>query len=120
MRVSWNYILALVGGFILSIAFFVGCLYTLAGVPTESTHYDYDITQRKQLLAAERPGHRLLVVGGSSALFGINAQLIEKETGHPTVNMGTLLGLNLDYRFYLIKKIARPGDTILLACEYEL
>ena len=58
-------------------------------------------------------------MAGSSALFGINAQLIEQQTGFPTINMGTAVGLNLDYRFYRLEKILRPGDTVLLACEYE-
>jgi hypothetical protein len=119
MRVSWNYILALVGGFILSIAFFVGCLYTQLGVPTHQSAWIYTMTQKKERLAAAIPGPRLLIVAGSSAVFGINAELIEKETGFPTINMGTHAGVLLDYRLDHLKKIVRPGDIILMAWEYE-
>jgi hypothetical protein len=120
MSVPWRFILALPLGLILGIAIFIGLLCTQLGIPTESSHYIYDVTHAKELIAAKKPGSRLLIVAGSSALFGFNTELIEKETGYPTVNVGTAVGLNLDYRFYRIKKIAHPGDIILLACEYEL
>jgi len=120
MSVPWRFLLALPLGIGLGIAIFIGLLYTQLGIPTESSHYIYDVTHAKEVIAAKKPGRRLLVVGGSSALFGFNTELIEKETGVPTVNVGTAVGLNLDYRFYRIKKITRPGDIVLLACEYEL
>jgi hypothetical protein len=120
MSVPWRFIIALPLGLILGISVFIGLLYTQLGIPTESSHYIYDVTHAKEVIAAKKPGDRLLVVGGSSTLFGINTELIEKQTGFPAVNVGTAVGLNLDYRFYRIKKIARPGDIVLLACEYEL
>ena len=120
MNVPWRFIIALPFGLILGISVFIGLLYTQLGIPTESSHCIYDVTHAKEVIAAKKTGSRLLVVGGSSTLFGINTELIEKETGFPAVNVGTAVGLNLDYRFYRIEKIAHPGDIVLLACEYEL
>ena len=119
MRVTWSYILALVSGFILGISFFIGALYTQLGVPTNQSQWIYDLAQKKERLAAQIKGPRLFIVAGSSALFGINAQLIEQETGFPTINMGTHAGIFLDYRLAHLKKIVRPGDILLMAWEYE-
>lgn len=119
MSTPWRFIIALPVGFILGISFFIGSLYTQLGVPTHMSQWIFDISQKKEFLAGNIPGPRLLVVGGSSALFGINAQMIEQQTGYPTVNMAVHAGLRVDYPLYRIEKIARPGDTVLLVCEYE-
>jgi hypothetical protein len=119
MTVSWRYILALPLGLLLGIGVFTGFLYSQLGIPTASSQWISDMTQKKERLAENIPGPRLLVVAGSGALFGINAQLIQQQTGVPTINMATHAGIFLDYHLYRIEKIARPGDTILLACEYE-
>ena len=119
MRVPCRFIIGLPLGLVLAIALFVGMLYSQLGIPTQLSIWIYDITQKKERLAASVPGPRLLIVAGSSALFSINANLIEQETGYPTINMGTHAGLCLDYHLYQIKQIARPGDTILLPLEYE-
>jgi hypothetical protein len=119
MKIPWRFIVALPLGFILAIALFVGALYTQLGVPTHMSQWVSDLWQKKENVAARISGPRLLLVGGSGALFGINAQLIQQETGKPTVNMGTHAALMLNYIFYRIEKDARPGDTVLLVCEYE-
>jgi len=119
MNVPWRFILALPLGVILGISIFIAFLYTQLGTPTETSHYIGDVSLAKEKLAISRSGPRLLIVAGSSGLFGFNAQLIEQQTGLPTINMGTAMGLSLDYRFYRLEKILRPGDTVLLAFEYE-
>ncbi len=102
------------------IGVFIALLYSQLGIPTESSQFAYDIIQKKKAISASIPGPRLLLVGGSSVLFGLNAKMIEEQTGRRTVNMGTHAGLGLDYILYLAKKVARPGDTILIVIEYEL
>jgi hypothetical protein len=62
---------------------------------------------------------RLIIVGGSGALFGVDAELIERKLGVPTVNFGTHAGLNA-YILHRAKSVCRSGDTILLCPEYEL
>jgi hypothetical protein len=120
MNIPRRFFIALPFGFALGISIFTGLLYTQLGIPTEKSHFLFDIIQKQDQLAAKISGNRLLVVAGSSALFGINAQRIEQKSGFPTINMGSHAGLFLDYILYRAKKEARPGDTILLACEYEL
>ncbi len=68
---------------------------------------------------AQGPGGRLIIVGGSGTLFGIDAELIERKLGVTTVNYGTHAGLG-GYILGRARAAARPGDTILLSPEYEL
>jgi len=119
MKIPWRFTIGLLSGFMLAVSFFVGALYTQLGVPTHMSQWISDISQKKERLAARIPGPRLLVVGGSCALFGINAQVIQQQTGYLTVNMATHAGLHLEYILDRIEKTARPGDTILLVPEYE-
>ena len=119
MPVPWRFLIALPLGLALGVSVFIGMLYTQLGIPTASSQWIFDMSQKKARLAARIPGPRLLVVGGSGALFGVSAQMIEQQTGVPTINMATHAGIYLDYHLYRIKEIARPGDTILLVCEYE-
>jgi len=119
MKIPWSFILALFLGFILGIVLFIGFLYTELGIPTHQSQWIYDITQKKERIANAIPGPKLLITAGSSTLFSINAALIEQETGFPAVNMGTHAGLCIDYRLYRIKKVAKPGDVVLMALEYE-
>lgn len=63
---------------------------------------------------------RILVVGGSGTLFSFDAEVATKHIGRPVVNFGTHAGLGLGYILDRAGRILRPGDTVLLAPEYEL
>jgi hypothetical protein len=62
---------------------------------------------------------RLVVLGGSGALFGVDADLIQRKLGVTTINYATHAGLNT-YLLYRARQVARPGDSVLLCPEYEL
>ncbi|MDB5293505.1 MAG: hypothetical protein JWL69_4746 [Phycisphaerales bacterium] len=64
-------------------------------------------------------GHRLIIVGGSNALFGIDGELIERKLHVPTVNYGLHAALGLNYMLSRASKKMQPGDTILLDPEYD-
>ena len=66
--------------------------FAVLGVPTINSRWTHQIWEKKQRLAAEAAGPRFLIVGGSSALFGIKAQELEKVTGMRTINLGTHAG----------------------------
>ncbi len=76
--------------------------------------------RHKEEVAAKLPSPRILVVGGSSALYGITARRIEDVTGVRAVNFGVHGALSLEYQLDKIRRVAREGDTVLLALEYAL
>jgi hypothetical protein len=90
------------------------------GVPTASSQWDADALDRKARLAEQREGPRLLVLGGSSARFGINCGIVETRTGMPCANLAVHAGLRLRYTINYAERIARPGDVLLIAFEYQV
>jgi hypothetical protein len=61
-----------------------------------------------------------LLVGGSATLFGMSAREMEKETGQRTINLASHAALGTAYMLYEARRVAKPGDTVLLVLEYEL
>lgn len=76
--------------------------------------------RHKEIIAASLSSPRLLIIGGSNALYGITARRIEEATGMSAVNFGTHGALSLDYLLAKARGAARSGDIILLVPEYEL
>jgi hypothetical protein len=90
------------------------------GVPTVSSHWDADALTRKAQLAARRDGPRLLVLSGSSGRYGINCGILETRTGMPCTNLAVHAGLRLRYTINYAEHIARAGDVLLIAFEYQV
>lgn len=66
-----------------------------------------------------RPESRLIVIGGSEALFGVDAELMQQKLGITTINYGTHAGLGT-YLLDRARRVIRPEDSVLLCPAYEL
>ncbi|MDB6156016.1 MAG: hypothetical protein JWL90_4469, partial [Chthoniobacteraceae bacterium] len=64
-------------------------------------------------------GPRLLIAGGSSGHFSVDAELLEARLGIPTINLATHAGLGLRYLLEDVRQVARNGDTVLLHLERQ-
>lgn len=110
-------------GFVVGLSLTLGVFYWLfllqMGVPTSSSQWSWAINAKKYQLAEAAGSPKLLLVGGSSVLFGLRARDIQAKTGVATVNMGTHFALGSEYILHLARKVTHPGDTVLLAFEYE-
>lgn len=115
-----SYFASILLGFTLALTLWLALVALQLGTPTESSRWTHEVIQQKLAVAEELPSPRLLVVAGSSALFNIQAALLEEELGVPAVNLGAQQGLQLRYILDQARKVARPGDDILLALEYDL
>jgi hypothetical protein len=114
-----KFVVGFVTGLSLTLGVFYGVFLLQLGVPTSSSQWSWAINAKKRQLAEAAGSPKLLLVGGSSILFGLRAREIQAKTGVPTVNMGTHFALGSEYILHLARKVARPGDTVLLAFEYE-
>lgn len=63
---------------------------------------------------------KILIVGGSSTFFGVKTELMSRCLNYPVINLGSGVGLNLDYIFYDAKKSINNDDIVILPIEYEL
>ena len=120
MKTSWKFFAALLAGFVLVLGFYAAGFLLNLGVPTESSRWCSEIYEKKRLAAGKITSPKLLLVGGSGTLFGLSAREIQDETGVPTINYGTSAALDTDYLLSQVRRIAKPGDTVLLCLEYEL
>lgn len=120
MKAPTHFFLGLVAGVALAFGIYFWLFYSQLGAPTQLSYWCYDINTRKLARAASIHEPKLLVVGGSATLFGVNARLLEKQLGVPTVNFGTHAALGTAYILDLARRAAKPGDTVLLTLEFEL
>lgn len=98
----------------------LGALLLQAGRPTLSSQWIADAYRLKTATAAVITGPKIVIVAGSSALFGLDAGMIEQAYGLPTINFGVNAGLLLPYILYKSKEILHPGDIVLMPLEYGL
>ena len=63
---------------------------------------------------------RILVVGGSSAAFGVDSKMIEQTVGRPVVNLGLHGAAGALYILNVAMVEARPNDVVVLQLEYSV
>jgi len=98
----------------------LGAFFLNFGVPTKSSTFVVETIRFKRNLAANVPTPKILVIGGSGALFGISASKLERSTGVRAVNLASHAGLGLPILLDSSRSLAVSGDVVLLALEYEL
>ncbi len=119
MKIRRSFFLCLALGFLLAAAIYGGLFFLQLGVPTKQWAWLHEIVETKLKIARAITKPKLLVIAGSSALYGISAEEIERATGVPAVNFGTNASLGTAMILHLTRQVCRPGDTVLLAFEYE-
>ena len=113
--------LAAVALFVVISALAWTALYRLDyGKPTRQSRWVAELYERKTRAADAISGPKIVLVGGSSVLFGLRADLLSRTFAVPAVNFGTHAGLDLDYILYRSMQVVRPGDMVLLCIEYEM
>lgn len=76
-------------------------------------------TRAKHQRLRDAPSPRMILVGGSNLLFGIDSTMIEEQTEYHPVNMGLIGGLRLEYILNEVRDAARAQDLIVLCIEYN-
>src|SRR5689334_19236212 len=109
--------LAHIAAGLLSTVVAIGCAAALlAGYPTSQSAL---IMRAKLDVADSLPSPKILLVGGSNVRFGFSAEQIERDTRVPAVNLALSADLGVDYLLYLTRSVAKPGDTVVMALEYD-
>lgn len=78
-----------------------------------------DVQKKKEQIVSQEKGRKVIVVSGSNGLFGIDSNVISQDIGIPTYNLALHAGLDISYYEYLIKKLVRKGDIVIMPLEYE-
>ena len=115
-----RFYLAVFFGFVLTTLAWLAGLEAQLGAPTPSSRWVFEAYQKKARIAAAKSSPRILIIGGSSALFGLDSATLSHAWGRPVVNMAVNAGLGLHYILWQARQVARAGDMILLPLEYAL
>ncbi len=78
MNIRRSFFICLAVGFLLPASTYLGLFYLQLGVPTAKWGWLHAIVDTKVKIAAAVTKPKLLVVAGSSALYGISAEEIER------------------------------------------
>lgn len=120
MKTKYAYYFYLLIGLLLGPLLWIGCALFQIGAPTASSSWIGEMYQYKIKIARSKPEHKLVLVSGSNGSYGVRTDLIERELHVPAVNLAVSAGLGLDYILARARSVTKPGDTVLLALEYEL
>jgi len=120
MRIRRTFFLAIPLGLILATLAYFALFSLQLGAPTPNSRWCAEMLEKKRAAANAIAGPKLLIVAGSSGLTGISAEEIHRATGFPTVNFSLHAALGPYYILRVARQNLRPGDTVLLAFEYDL
>ena len=75
------------------------------------------ITIKKALVKDHAGKSKIIVAGGSSTLFGIDAEYASKSLDMPVINFGLHAGLRLERILQLVSSVVERGDIVVLPLE---
>jgi hypothetical protein len=89
------------------------------GGPVQAEYWLYEtaIVKHNLITAIKKP--KLVILGGSNALFGIDSTLLEHTLGIPTINLALHGNLSFKHLFQEAQQYLQPHDHVLLAIEYN-
>jgi len=88
---------------------------TSYGAAAIDAHYAPKLARAKAIAAP-----KLVIVGGSSAMFALRSPMLEEAYGRPVVNLGVNAGLMLPTVLDKAKPAIGRGDIVLMPLEYRL
>lgn len=119
LRPSFLRLLALILALVLTVTIPLAVLAVCSlGVPEQYGATYYAAMKLKLRRLQETTGPRLVVIGGSSAAFGIDSKIAEAELGIPCVNFGLYAAFGLKVMLDLAVRELHAGDLVVVAPEF--
>ena len=75
------------------------------------------ITIKKELVKEYAGKSKIIIAGGSSTLFGIDAEYASKSLDMPVINFGLHAGLRLERILQIVSSVVEHGDLLVLPLE---
>ncbi|MDD5399891.1 MAG: hypothetical protein PHQ93_01710 [Sulfurimonas sp.] len=115
-----RFFLGLFGGFLVLSLLWVAAVWLQGGRYTVSSQWVADVYEiKKEASNKASDGGRIIIVGGSSALFGVDSKMLEEHFGVKSINGGVNAGLMLPYVLLKSREIVQKGDIVLAPFEYS-
>ncbi|MBC1435751.1 hypothetical protein HB848_10405 [Listeria rocourtiae] len=74
---------------------------------------------KKTMMLASCDEEKIVLLGGSSVLYGFNTDDIQRSLGKPVFNVGVNVGLGFRYLLDSVEPHLKPEDQILLPLEFN-
>jgi hypothetical protein len=113
MRSTFLKIIAL--ALLLGAIWFAVLWFIRAPIASEFWLRELMIVKRSQVQKLSSP--QIIVVGGSSVWFGVDATLMKHELGRACYNYGLHAALRPEWILDEVRKVVRPGDFLVLMLE---
>ncbi|MBC1813597.1 hypothetical protein HCA60_13940 [Listeria booriae] len=78
-----------------------------------------DLLAKKTAMLAACAEEKIVLLGGSSVLYGFNTDEIKRRLGQPAYNVGVNVGLGFRYLLDKIEPHLKPGDHVVLPLEFN-
>ncbi len=86
---------------------------------TTTADWVLEVNRRVDAHAMSIAAPKVIFVGGSNVLFGIDARSLERRLGQPVINYGLHAGIGADLIAEQAAKIVRAGDTVVYVPEWS-
>ena len=112
-----KFLLSVLGTLLMLIVLWLLGVNIQKGVPSPVNQWVKEAYELKENYAYSVDQPKVLIVSGSSSLFGFNSPKLAEHWDMPVVNMGTHAGLGVKYILNRSKRVIKPGDIVLLPLE---
>jgi len=89
----------------------------LGRVPIQAEYWLAEVIALKRHLAQNISLPKTVIIGGSSAFFGVSAEALARSTGTPVLNQGLHAGMSLESLLVHARAVIRTGDLVVMALE---
>ena len=114
-------IVALLLGAFVWLAMWLGLIAGQLGKPHADNLWVREAYDLKRAAAEAFRGERkVLLVGGSATMFGVNSPQLSEALGLPAVNLGVNAGLGTHEIPRQVDDLIEPGDLVVMPLEYRL
>lgn len=103
---------------IMTILVVASCAFILK-MPVRYSHDLSQIIQKKEILAGT-PSPKIVFVGGSNLLAGLDSRLVRERLHYNVVNMGLYQGFGISFLLEQAKPYINSGDIVVIVPEYTL
>jgi hypothetical protein len=113
-----RYLVVFLAAFSLLIALAAADAWLQAGTPTRNGLYGCSYIRAKIARGLATPSPKLVIMGGSNTLAGIDTQLLANRLAIRAFNFGLSASFGPGFQIFEGAKVLKPGDAALLPLEY--
>lgn len=115
-----NFVCGVMIGLVLTGGLWLLMLAGQVGRPVPNTQWVEEAFNYKLSLSKAEQRPKVLLVGGSASMFGVNSTALSTALGRPVINLGVNAGVLSPYIQHYARQAIAPGDWVVLPVEYPM